>query len=648
MYSFLRTFIVLGVLAFASACGATQSPTDPGGNNGGNPATGSLQLTVNGLDAGVDGALTVTGPAGFSQTVSASQTLTGVATGSYTVTAATVSSGATTYEPAQSSQAVTVAADQSTLVVVDYVAQLGGLDVQISGLPVGADPDVQVSGPGGFSDDLQAGTTLTGLPVGDYTVTATAVTSSSGDTYQPSPPTQTVSVPFNDAPVVTVDYSLAAASLAITINGLPGGVDAALEVTGPGGYSATVTANTTLGGLAPGNYTFDASAVVAGSTTYIPDTFTLTVTINGGDAEAVTVVYEELALLGNYERLSGGQDHTCGLDDSGVVHCWGTSNVGALGTGLDVDSKLTPVPVATGPYAQVEAGSTFTCARRASGSVDCWGFNFDGQIGAGLPTGGGAPNVLTPTPVAGGHVFTQISVAAESSHACGLDQTGSAWCWGRNLNGQLGDGTFDYADEPVAVAGGHTFTEIDVGGEYVCALKSNGELWCWGSNSVWQLGTSAVIQSNVPIQAAGSVTFATLGTGGGPCAMTVSGQVYCWGNTIVGGFTQQPTLSADGLAFVQLVKGVDGACGLTAAGEALCWGWNSNGQLGDGSTISSRATPGPVDGQHTFVELAAGPRNFCGVDTSGDRWCWGNNQYGQLGVGFEGDNVYLPTIVGSF
>lgn len=650
MHPFLRTLVFLLAVVVASACGATESPTDPGGDgNGGTPATGSLQLTLNGLDAGVDGALTVTGPGGFSQAVTASRTLTGVATGSYTVTATTVTGGAVSYVPAQTTQSVTVSADQSTLVVVDYVAQLGGLDVQINGVPTDATADVEVTGPGGFLQSLQFGQTLTDLPVGDYEVTATAVMSSGGDTYQPSPSSQTISVPFGDAPVAVVDYALAAASLEVTVTGLPGGVDAAIEVSGPDGYSATVSTSQTLTGLAPGEYVVDASAVVDGATTYVPDPLTTSVSVSGGDAGSLIVAYDELLLLEDHQRLSLGQDHGCGLDASGAVHCWGTSGTGALGTGLDYDAQLNPVPVATGPYVQIEAGASFTCARATTGTVDCWGYNFDGQTGTGLPTGGGAPNVLSPTPVAGGHLFQQIVANPEGSHACGIDDSGAAWCWGRNLNGQLGDGSFDYADEPVAVSGGHTFVDIDAANESTCALDTTGQLWCWGSNSVWQLGTSSVFQSsNVPVQASGSVTFADLGTGGGPCAMAVSGQVYCWGNTIVGGFTSEPTLSAEGRSFVQLVKGVDGACGLTSGGEAWCWGWNSNGQLGDGSTVSSRATPEPVAGQHAFQTLAAGPRNFCGIDTDGVRWCWGDNQFGELGVGFQGDNVYEPTKVGSF
>jgi alpha-tubulin suppressor-like RCC1 family protein len=59
--------------------------------------------------------------------------------------------------------------------------------------------------------------------------------------------------------------------------------------------------------------------------------------------------------------------------------------------------------------------------------------------------------------VADGHTFTHL--AAGDNHTCGIDTTGSAWCWGADSAGQLGDGDDDGVDEyaPVAVVGGHTF-----------------------------------------------------------------------------------------------------------------------------------------------------------------------------------------------
>lgn len=649
----IHALALLLSLSVATACGST-TPTDPpgdGDDGGGAISTGSLQLTVNGLGSGVDAALTVTGPGGFSRTVAASSTLTDLAAGDYTVAAAAVDGGSVSYEPAQTSQTVTVQADQSTLVVVDYVAQLGGLQVTITGLPLGATADASVTGPGGFAQSVQNSVTLSDLPVGDYTVTAQPVTSADGDDYEPSPASQTVTVPFDQAPEAPIEYQLAAASLEISVSGLPGGVDAAIEVSGPGGYSATVTSSQTLTGLAAGDYTVEASAVLDGTTTYVPDPVApVVVSISGGASESTVVTYAALALLADYELLRIGQDHGCGIDDVGAVNCWGTGNQGQLGTGLESDQQLSPVGAAAGPYVQVAAASAHTCARTAAGQVDCWGSNILGQSGTGAPMGPGVDPTLAPSPVSGGHSFDQISTAGDGSHTCGIDQAGAAWCWGWNKNGQLGDGTTTDSNEPVAVTGGQTFVDIVALPLGTCALDAAGNAWCWGNNALGELGvsTGVLLQSSDPVQMDTDLTFASLGVGGAPCALTSGGQAYCWsGNFFLGSTDHQPVLMADGRTFVQLVKGNSHACGLDSDGAAWCWGWNNNGQLGDGTT-TTRASAELVTGGHVFQTLASGSLNTCGVDLSGTRWCWGTNYWGQLGIGITSDWSLEPVQIGSF
>lgn len=76
--------------------------------------------------------------------------------------------------------------------------------------------------------------------------------------------------------------------------------------------------------------------------------------------------------------------------------------------------------------------------------------------------------------------------------------------------------------------------------------------------------------------------------------------------------------------------GVLGACGIDPAGVAACWGDNSNGQLGDGTTIG-RTSPAPVVGGHLFKSIAVGSGHLCGVTTAGIGYCWGGNGAGQLG-----------------
>lgn len=95
------------------------------------------------------------------------------------------------------------------------------------------------------------------------------------------------------------------------------------------------------------------------------------------------------------------------------------------------------------------------------------------------------------------------------------------------------------------------------------------------------------------------------------------------------GVTSPPTLS-----FVSITAGQDHTCGLTASGDAYCWGSNSNGQLGAGDPDNARhETPLLVSGGHRFRDISAGFLHTCALDAAWQAYCWGSNEYGQLGVG---------------
>ena len=120
-----------------------------------------------------------------------------------------------------------------------------------------------------------------------------------------------------------------------------------------------------------------------------------------------------------------------------------------------------------------------------SGSSRCWGLNNNGQLGIGTS----AFEELTPTTVAGSHKFKSIFV--DHQRGCGLKEDGSAYCWGANLYGQLGDGTsgFDASkDSPTAVQGGHKFKSLGIGDFYNCGHKTDGLVYCWGQNDYGQIG----------------------------------------------------------------------------------------------------------------------------------------------------------------
>ena len=198
---------VSAALLFAACGGGTTEPS-----------AGSLALEVTGLPAGLDGEVAVAGPGGFNRTVERTETLSALAPGSYTVTATSVTAGNAQYMPAPATQPVTVNAGETATAGVAYSAAERSLAVTVAGLPAGVDAAVTVSGPGGYSRQVTASETLTGLAAGQYTVTAIPV-SDGGDQYTPSPAMRTVTVTSTAAATVTYS-SGSSAGFNLRVDGL--------------------------------------------------------------------------------------------------------------------------------------------------------------------------------------------------------------------------------------------------------------------------------------------------------------------------------------------------------------------------------------------------------------------------------------------
>jgi len=343
-----------------------------------------------------------------------------------------------------------------------------------------------------------------------------------------------------------------------------------------------------------------------------------------------------------FVSIDAGSLHTCGLTSGGQTWCWGRNAAGQLG---DSTAASTLVPVSTyqsgwTSFTTVSAGGLHTCALDGSGQAWCWGNNGDGRLGDGTTNLG-----LAPVVVLGGVTFA--SVSAGDAHTCGLDSSGQAYCWGSNIYGQIGDSTKTFASAPVAVhqPAGVTFTQIASGARHTCALTSAGQAYCWGYNGDGQVGIGAALQSLVPaaVSQPGGVTFTSVYTEyQHSCGLTSGGQAYCWGLNGNGQLGDNSTttrktpvaVSQGGVTFVSLATGAAHTCGLDSSGQDYCWGFNSNGQLGIGSTTSSlvpAAVSQPVG--VTFIQVQAGSVHSCGLDTVGQTWCWGRNIWGQVGDG---------------
>lgn len=285
------------------------------------------------------------------------------------------------------------------------------------------------------------------------------------------------------------------------------------------------------------------------------------------------------------------------------------------------------------------SGGVHSCALDTAGQAWCWGSNLWGELGTGSSGG----SFETPQAVTGNHVFT--SIVAMPAATCALDALGVAWCWGANSDGQLGRGTVTTKEPvPEAVTGGHTFAALSAGSFFICGRTPAGEIWCWGYGVTGSLGNGAYLTSPTPVKvtAPGIPAFARLEVGGGHgCGLTAAGTAWCWGlndqgqlgrDTITLG-EATPAIAAGGQPFASLAAGGHFTCALDAAGATSCWGGNSQGQLGRGTVTGAETSAAPVNGAEPFVRLTAGLEFVCGQTVTGTVWCWGDNQFAQLGTG---------------
>jgi len=334
--------------------------------------------------------------------------------------------------------------------------------------------------------------------------------------------------------------------------------------------------------------------------------------------------------------MSVGGEESCGLAPANVWYCWGRNQQGGVGDGTTIQ-RLSPVPVTGGvTFATLSAGGfNFVCGLTAAKTAYCWGNNAYGQLGDGTTT-----DRYTPVAVTGGPSF--VTLTAGLNHTCGLTADSVAYCWGRNARGQLGDGTTTQRLTPVEVVGGLRFGSLRAFGWFTCGVTSVGAAYCWGANDTGQLGDGTQTNRSTPVAVKGGLTFAALtsaANGEHMCGVIASGgAAYCWGKNSSGelgdGTTTQrltPVAVAGGLRFVGVSSGSSITCGLTDVGAAYCWGHNSLGELGDGTT-TQRLTPVQVTGGLTFTSLSTGSDHTCGL-ASGIMYCWGMNQTGQLGDG---------------
>jgi alpha-tubulin suppressor-like RCC1 family protein len=377
---------------------------------------------------------------------------------------------------------------------------------------------------------------------------------------------------------------------------------------------------------------------------------------------------------GGLELGLGG--NTCGVQSDGSTWCWGLTDIGLIGNGDTAAYALPPRRIGTDSD-WVELGHN-PWGLKSDGSIHSWGmrglyYDFatnppNDQIDYGVyglvdvfPFGSNAApgigkatdcylkldgttwcisGVDCPTHPSGifGCPFTVSQFGTDqnwskifggpTSH-CGIRTDGSLACWGKNDEGQIGDGTMTDRPDPTPVLPGTSWLDASVSGDMTCGITSTHLLYCWGDNIYGGLGNGPE-SSLVPVQVGTDSDWATVDGEDEICTATkIDGSLWGWGR-ISGdgsGTTQSTPVQIDAGPVLQLSNLGSTACYVKQDGTLWCWGVDYNGEAGVKPTqqVDLFQAPVQVGTETDWAGVSVGENETtCGLKSDGSVWCWGD------------------------
>ena len=221
--------------------------------------------------------------------------------------------------------------------------------------------------------------------------------------------------------------------------------------------------------------------------------------------------------------LSLGGSHSSALTSLGRVFTWGENFYNQLGDGTitnrTIPTEITPrFNLSDGEtIIHISLGDRHASALTSTGRVFMWGWNVFGQLGDNTTIDQSTPAEITSEfGLTAGE--TVISISLGEFHSSALTSTGRIFTWGRNLYGQLGDGTTTNQSSPKAITSefdltsGELIVSIVAGDGHTSIFTSTGRLFFWGENYYGQLGDGTTVDSITPIEMQSYMAFSTLET----------------------------------------------------------------------------------------------------------------------------------------
>jgi len=364
----------------------------------------------------------------------------------------------------------------------------------------------------------------------------------------------------------------------------------------------------------------------------------------------------------DFMEIAAGGDHTCARQYDGDVYCWGLEGEAGYG-------RIDSVPkIAFTGAKQVVVGGTHACILNGAGSAYCRGGGNSGQLGLqlGAQIGYGAGWVLGPKdPNSLGTLppLAYSSLAAAGSSTCGMTTSGLMYCWG--MAGNVNPQQMTSIPWAILTPGNYSpfFNQVAIGNQHVCGMVY-GEVDCYGNDQFGQAGSDPNNTFYYPGTKIVLVAMATdlrtdvrriSSQGDFTCADMNSGTVRCFGfnwdgnlGNAAGSFSFTSQAVGNGQQLSGVAAGFRHACALDANSEAWCWGYNYWGMVGNGTWSYSTSSAQKVLGQSTgyqtngatikFRALAAGREHTCGISNDNHIYCWGHNNFRQLGTWLVGAN----------
>lgn len=440
---------------------------------------------------------------------------------------------------------------------------------------------------------------------------------------------------WNASGTLTVAYTIAAVPASFSPAGGTYSIGQTITLSST---TPNATIHYTLDGSDP---TASAAAVPSGGAIYV-GTFTLKArAIATGTvlSAATSDSYVQSGSAGT-GAVAGGASHSLLLKPDGSVWAWGANSSGQLGDTTTTTPRKLPVQAATpSGVVAIAAGASHSLALTSGGLVYVWGSNASGQLGLG------ATPTFTSTPTQITSLSGVVAIAAGANHSLAVKSDGSVWAFGANASGQLGDGSTTNRNTPVQVtvsAGVNLGSAIKVGAgsSHSLAVKSDGTAWSWGLNANGQIGNGGTSSPQTRAVQVNSLTGVTAVEGGDKhsLARKSDGTGWAWGYNLYGQlgsgdntlFTSPHDIVGLTGATSTLQAGLDFSVGLSADWMVSTWGRSVG--LGTGSTSNSNVAE-VLDSLPPMVAIGAGDSHVVAIAQDGSVWSWGLNASGQIGDG---------------